>query len=160
MPDAFEFPGVLRAVVPHVGCEGLPCFRRDVIRELVALAFRHSVRRRSRLARRESWLDPRLPAVIRALNDLPEPRARLRRIDSIRICRRSLEVIHLPPRKMRPADLPVLPFSIRGQDKSSFARAHQNSYSAHGFSFVIVLVLLLVIESYFFAAFSSSRFFS
>src|SRR5437762_8167413 len=131
MPDAFEFPRVLGAVVPHVGRERLPCFRRNVVSEFVALAFWHSVRRRRRLSRRETRLEPGLPAVIRSLNDLSEPRARLRRVDSIRIRRRSLEVIHLPSRKMWPVYLPVLAFPIRGQDKSSFARAYQNSYSAH-----------------------------
>ena len=45
-------------------------------------------------------------AVIGALNDLPKPSAALRRIDSIGINRRSLEMVEFPAREMRTADLP------------------------------------------------------
>src|SRR5438270_13261614 len=98
MPDPFEFPRMLGAVVPYVGRERLAGFRRNVVRELVALPFRHSIRSSRRFARRESRLKPSLPAIVRPLNNLTEPTARLRRINPIRIRRRSLEMIHLPPR--------------------------------------------------------------
>jgi hypothetical protein len=49
---------------------------------------------------------------------------------------------------MRPVHLPVLAFPIRRQDKRSFSRSNQNSYSTHSFllDFVIVLVLVIVID--------------
>src|ERR1043166_7424380 len=148
MPDPFELPRVLGAIVPHMGGERSARLRRNVVSELVALPLRHSVGSRRCFARRESRLKPGLSAVIGTLNYLSEPSARLRRINSIRIRRRSFQVIHLPPREMRPIHLPVLAFSIRRQDKSALPRSHQDSYSAHRFllNFVIVLVLLLVIE--------------
>src|ERR671918_2638572 len=70
MPHPFELPGALGAVVPLVGGEGLAGLVRGAVDELVADA-----------ARRIVWLGyllpaghlPRLAAVIRALNDLPEP---------------------------------------------------------------------------------------
>src|SRR5207244_5911312 len=76
-------------------------------------------------------LYPSLAAVIGALNDLPEPAAGLRRIDAIRICGRTLEVIHLPTGKMRSADVPFLALAVRCQDKCTLARSNQYPYSAH-----------------------------
>ena len=67
MPDALELPGVRRAVVPLVRAGDA------VVDELVA----HRL--------------PRLAAVVRALDHLPEPAARLRRIQPIRVSGRSLE---------------------------------------------------------------------
>ena len=78
MPDALELPRMLRAVVPLVRGERLAGFRRCVVDELVALALGHAVRRGGRFAGRCSGLMPGLAAVIRALNDLPEPAAGLR----------------------------------------------------------------------------------
>src|SRR4051812_33779105 len=134
VPDAFEFPWVLCAVVPHMGRERLAGFRRNVISEFVALPFRHSVRRGRRLARRQSRLEPGFSAIIRPLDDLPEPRAGLRGINSVRIDWRCLEVIHLPPREKRPVYLPILSLSVSRQDKCPFPRPDQNSYSAHSFT--------------------------
>src|SRR3989454_4604626 len=76
MPDALELPGMLRAVVPLVRGEGFAGVRRRVVDELVALAGRHAVRR---LRHSTPGRLPRLAAVARALDDLSEPPARLRR---------------------------------------------------------------------------------
>src|SRR3972149_9777622 len=100
MPDALELPRVRRAVVPLVRGQGFAGFRRSVVNELVAFALGHAVRSGDRFAGRRSGLVPSLAAVIRALNDLSEPAARLRSIDSIWIYTGSLEMVYLPPRKL------------------------------------------------------------
>ena len=107
MPDALELPGVLRAVVPLVSA-GIA-----VVLELVADGL------------------PGLAAVVRALDHLPEPAAGLRRIEPVRVGRRALEVVDLPAREVGAADLPLLALAVGRQDERAFARADQNSYSAH-----------------------------
>jgi hypothetical protein len=47
------------------------------------------------------------------LNDLAKPAAGLRRVDPIRIDRRSFEMIHLPTRKKWIANVPTLSFCVR-----------------------------------------------
>ena len=84
MPDALEFPRVLRAVVPLVRRERLAGLRRRVVDELVALALGHAVGRGGRLAGRRAGLVPGFAAVVGALDDLPEPAAGLRGVDPIR----------------------------------------------------------------------------
>src|SRR5580704_14968066 len=87
MPDAFEFPGMLRAIVPFVRA-GFA-----VIDELIAFAVRHAV---------GAWLRTaagRLPgfaAVIGTLDDLAEPAAGLVRVNVVRMGRRAFHVINLP----------------------------------------------------------------
>src|SRR5438046_6651898 len=112
MPDTLEFPGMLRAVVPHVGGERFAGFRGRVVDELIALAFGRA-RLGVLLPRRRPRLYPSLAAVIGAPNDLPEPAAGLRRIDAIRVGGRAREVLHLPARQMRTADVPLLAPTIR-----------------------------------------------
>src|SRR5438270_5240595 len=107
LPHPLELPRMSRPVVPLVRS------RHTVIRKLVP----------PRL--------PRLAAVVRTLNHLPKPSAGLRRIQPFRIHRRSLDVINLPPRKVRPAHIPLLPLPIRRQHKCSLARANQQSHLAH-----------------------------
>src|SRR5437868_911485 len=86
MPDPFKLPGMLGAIVPHMGCERLPgC--RNVIGKLVALALWHSVRSGRRFAGRQAGLEERFAAVVRPLNDLSEPAARLGNIDAVLIHR-------------------------------------------------------------------------
>ena len=121
MPDALELPGMRRAVVPLVRGSGLPV--RDAYDELVALAWGTWVGRPPGL--------PGLAAVVRALDHLPEPAAGLRRIQPIRIGGRSLQVVNLPARKVRAADLPLFALAVRRQDERAFARADQYSYLAH-----------------------------
>src|SRR5256885_12527357 len=82
MPDTFELPGVLGAVVPLVRGERLARWGRGVVDELVTLAFGHlaGLRRDAAAGRL-----PRLAAVARALDHLAEPPAGLRRIDAVGI---------------------------------------------------------------------------
>src|SRR5512146_1426906 len=104
MPDALELPGVLRPVVPLMSGERFAGFGRSVVNELVALC----LGRAGRLCGFTGWrsrLVPGLAAVVGALNDLPKPAAALRSINAIGIGRGSLNVIQLPARKVRPADL-------------------------------------------------------
>src|SRR3972149_8070078 len=131
MPDALELPRVRRAVVPLVRGQRFAGFRRSVVNELVAHALGHAVRGGGRFSCGCSGLVPCLAAVIRTLNDLTEPTARLRSIDSIWIYTGSLEMVDLPPRKVRTADVPVLALPVRRQNECPFARANQHSYSAH-----------------------------
>src|SRR5216684_2875379 len=126
MPHPFELPGMLRAVVPLMSSERL---RSRVIGELVALAFGRSGR--CRLSSGCSRLVPGFAAIIGALNDLTEPAAALRRINTIRIGRRSFEVIHLPARKVGAADIPFLALAVRRQHECAFLGPYQYSYLAH-----------------------------
>src|SRR2546422_6179274 len=128
MPDALELPGVLRAVVPLVRGEGFAGVRRRVVDELVALAGRHAVRR---LRHSTPGRLPRLAAVARALDDLSEPPARLRRVDAVGIGGGSLHVINLPAREVRTAHVPLLALAVCCQDEGSLSRADQYPYTAH-----------------------------
>ena len=97
MPDALKLPRMLRAVVELV--------RREwrgggVVDELVAFALRHPSGAGCFPGRR-ARLMPCLAAIVRALDDLAKPSAGLRRVDTIWIGRRSLEVIELPSGEMR-----------------------------------------------------------
>jgi hypothetical protein len=131
MPDALELPGVGRAIVPLVRGQRFSGFRRSVVSELVALALGHAVWCCDRFAGRRSGLVPGLAAVVGALNDLPEPATRLRRIQPIRVSGRSLEVVDLPARELWAADFPPFALTVRGQNKRALACANQHSYSAH-----------------------------
>ena len=107
MPDALELPWVRRAVVPLV------CAWNAVINEFVPHRF------------------PGFAAVVRPLDHLPRPSARLRRVQPIRVNRRAFEVIHLPARKMWTRDVPLFALSVRRQNKCAFARSNQHPYTAH-----------------------------
>src|SRR5918992_3564782 len=107
VPDTRELPRMLRAVVPLMSA------RHAVVRELVA----------GRL--------PRLAAVVRPLDDLSEPTARLRRVQPVRIGRRRVDVIDLPPRKQRAVDVPPVAGPVRRQDKGALPGAHEQPHSTH-----------------------------
>ena len=107
MPDPLELPRVRGAVVPLVRA-GIA-----VVSELVA-------------DRR-----PGLAAVLGALDLLPEPTARLRTINPIRIGRRTLDVVNLPAGKVRTLDGPRLARAIGTQNKRPFTRSDQNPHTAH-----------------------------
>src|SRR5581483_9335240 len=107
MPHAFELPRMWRTVVP------LMRPRRAVVHELVPDDF------------------PRLAAVARPLHCLAEPAARLRRVDPIRIDRRSFQVIHLPAAEMRSRDVPRVAFAVGRQDERAFLRSHEHTYTTH-----------------------------
>src|SRR4051812_532199 len=83
VPDPLELPRMLRAVVPLVRSERLAVGAFGVVGELIALPLRETFRAFLRLAAGDF---PALAAVIRALNDLPEPSAGLRGVDAVRIC--------------------------------------------------------------------------
>src|SRR2546428_749600 len=108
--------------------EGLAGLGRGVVDELVALAGRHAVRP---LRHATAGRLPRPAAVAGALDDLSEPSARLRRVQPVRICGRSLHVIDLPPREMRAAHVPLFPLAVPRQDERTLAGTHQNPYAAH-----------------------------
>src|SRR5665213_481631 len=107
MPYPLELPRMRRAVVPLVRPGNA------VVGEVVANCL------------------PALAAVVRPLHHLSEPRARLRRIDTVWINRRSLDVINLPPGEVRPAHLPLLALAVRRQHKRTFLRSNQHSNLAH-----------------------------
>src|SRR4051794_27670680 len=113
MPDALELPRTQRAVVPLVCGERFAGFRRCVINEFVALAFRRAVRSCGRFAGGRSGLVPGFAAVVGPLDDLAKPTARLRRIDSIRIDTGALEMVNLPAREVGAANLPTFAPSVR-----------------------------------------------
>ena len=131
VPHALELPRVLRAVVPLVRRERLAGFGRRVVDELVALALGHAVGRRRRLAGGRARLMPRFAAVVGALNDLPEPAARLRRVDAVRINGRTLQMIDLPAAEVRAVDVPLLALAVGRENERAFPRADENSYAAH-----------------------------
>ena len=100
------------AVIKLVGRERFAGFFRRVVNELVALAHRHSFGRGGRRARGRSGLEPRLAAIVGALNDLAKPAAGLRCVNAVRIHSRTFYMVDLPPGKMRTTNVPFFPFSI------------------------------------------------
>src|SRR5262245_61373667 len=107
MPHSRELPRVGRIVVPEVRAG------RTVVGELVT----HRL--------------PAPPAVARALDHLPEPAARLRGVDAVRIGGRGLHVVDLPASEVWPADVPRLPRAVGSEDERTLTRAHQHPYPAH-----------------------------
>src|SRR6185437_9004372 len=140
VPHALEFPRMLRSVVPLVRGERLAALRRRIVDKLVALAFGHSTGCGGRFARRRARLNPGLASIVGALNHLPEPVARLRGEDAVRVNRRALQVIHRPARKKRAAHVPLFALAIRRQNECAFARAHQYAYFAHPRLLVVFFV--------------------
>src|ERR1035441_5205963 len=124
MPDAFELPWMLGAVVPQMGAHGA------FVNEFVALALRHAIGRSCQPAARGF---PCFVAVIGPLDDLSEPAATLRRVQPVRVNRRAFDVINLPAAKVRSADIPSCALAIRSQDERALFCANQNSYFAHRF---------------------------
>src|SRR5438067_9994673 len=107
---------MLGAVVPLVRA------RDSDVNELVTFAHRHTLRSCCRSAARRV---PRFAAVIGTLNNLPEPRAGLRRVDPVLINRRTFYVIKLPARKMRAVNFPVFALVVRCQDERALPCANQ-----------------------------------
>src|SRR5204863_3334489 len=114
----FEVPDPLE--LPRVGCAVVPLVRARcaVVDERIPGSF------------------PRLAAVVRALDDLSEPAARLGGIDSIRVGGGSLEMINLPATKVGAADVPAFKLPVRRQDEGALSRANEYPYLAHSDSFV------------------------
>src|SRR5215210_8830389 len=74
---------------------------------------------------------PRSAPVVGTLHRLPEPPAGLRGIEPVRINRRALEVVHLPPREVGTTDVPPLALLIRCQHERALARTNQNPHATH-----------------------------
>src|SRR6266487_1935618 len=128
MPDALELPGMLRPVVPLVCGERVAGLRRDVVDELVALTLGALAGFHGHAA---AGRFPRLAAVARALDDLPEPPARLRGVQAIGVDARSLQVIDLPAREVRAAHVPAAALAVRRQNERTLAGADQYAYAGH-----------------------------
>src|SRR5262249_25731869 len=95
-----------RAVVPLVCGQRGASFLRGVVDELVAFALGHTVGSGGWLARRSPGLFPGLAAVAGALDDLPEPAAGLRGIDTVGVNRRSFEMVDLPAGEQGAGNVP------------------------------------------------------
>src|SRR5579864_2468610 len=121
---------MLFSIVELVSGERLPGFRGSVVDEFVAFAFGHAPRA-GLFAWRRARLYPGLAAVIGALNNLAKPAAGLRRIDAIRVDRRSLQVVHLPASKVGTAYVPLFALAVGRQDECALACSNQHSYLAH-----------------------------
>src|SRR5580704_3405282 len=130
MPDALEFPGMLRAVIPLVRRQRFARLVRRVVDELVAITRWRSTGS-GRLAVRRSRLMPRLSAVVRTLDDLAEPSAGLRGVQPVRVRRRPLEMVDLPTGKVRAADIPFFPLAVRRKNKCAFSCANKYANLTH-----------------------------
>ena len=126
VPDALELPGMLRAVIPLMSGKRLPVSAE--CRKRICCSRRRHAPAGDLFASRRL---PRLAAVVRALDHLPEPAAGLRSIEPVRIGRRSLQVVDLPARKVGAADLPLFALAVRGQNERALARADEHPYAAH-----------------------------
>src|SRR5215831_8559749 len=133
MPHPLELPGMLRAVIPLMGGEGFPTGGRGVIGEFVALSLGRAAPSTRGLFLRRSGLIPSFAPVVGTLNHLSKPAARLRDVNSIGIDGRSFEVINLPAGKMGTTDVPLFPFAIGGENKSTFMCTHQHPHLTHAF---------------------------
>src|SRR5262245_22281233 len=126
---------MLRAVVPLVRGERLSGCVRGVIGELIALALRHAIGSGGRFTGRRSRLMPGFAAIVRALDDLSEPAAGLRRIDSVWVSGRPFQVINLPAGKVRAAHVPLFTLAIGTQYECALTSSNQYAYLAHACSF-------------------------
>ena len=106
VPDAGELPRVRGAVVPLVRAGDA------LVVEVLA----------DRL--------PALAAVVGALDELPEPAGGLRGVEPIRVDRRAGDVVDLPAREVRAADVPAPPGLVRGENEGALASADENPYRA------------------------------
>src|SRR5215471_18743662 len=101
MPDAFEFPRMLRAIVPLMRA------RRAVVVKVFPYCF------------------PGQPAVVGTLDELPKPACRLRDIYPVRIDRRTLGMVNFPARKMGTAHVPIVARPVGGENKSALTCANE-----------------------------------
>src|SRR5262249_57197407 len=105
MPDALELPRVRRAVVP------LMCARNAVVHELAVDRF------------------PRLAAVVRALNQLPEPGRALRAIDAVPIGGPTLSGGDFPTAEMGAPHFPPVALAVRRQHQRALAASSEHTDS-------------------------------
>src|SRR5437867_12445957 len=109
MPDTLELKGAGCAVVPLMRA-GLALVDELVVERL-----------------------PGLTAVIGPLDHLPVPSGGLRRVDAVRIGRRSLEVVNVPSGEMGSIDSPGSALFVRRQDERTLVRPDQYPYATHAF---------------------------
>src|SRR5437870_2873522 len=145
MPDALELPRMLRAIVPLMRRERLARLRGGVIDELVAFALGHALGGRRRLPGRRAGLLPGFAAVVRTLDHLPKPTARLGGINAVGIGGRTLHVINLPTDEQRLGHGPLVALAVGTQDERSLPGANQDSYFAHD----VLLLLVWFMRTYF-----------
>src|SRR6476469_6299402 len=100
MPDSLELPGMALAVIPLVSAG-------------IALEYEFVACRL-----------PRLAAIVRALDYLPEPAARLRGIQTVRVDGRALEKENLPAPEVGAVYLPLFPLPVRCQNERALPRAY------------------------------------
>src|ERR1044072_4588054 len=117
MPDAFELPRVLSVFIKLMRGDRFAGFLGSVVNEFIALARWHTLLVHCWQAGRRSRLKPGLGTVVRALNDLAEPAAGLRRVDAVRIRGRAFDVVDLPAGEVRATHVPIFTFSIRSQNE-------------------------------------------
>src|SRR5262249_60814384 len=110
--DALKFPGMLCSVVPLIFSKGFPGSGRRAVKEFSAFPLRESIRSRHGFSRRCSGLVPGLTAIVRSLDDLAEPSAGLRHIDTVWIQRGSLHVVDLPAGEVRTANIPPITLAV------------------------------------------------
>ena len=85
VPDALEFPGMLRPVVPLMRGERFALRRSCVVNKSIALGHGHAFGGLGGLAGFEARLVPGFSAIVGALDDLAKPAAGLRGIDAVGI---------------------------------------------------------------------------
>src|SRR4051812_12072178 len=102
-----------------------------IIDELVALALGHPFGTLEILGF-AAGRAPGFSAVVRALDDLSKPAARLRSVDAIGICRGGFHVVNLPSAKQRAGNVPLLPIAVGGADEPALLCADENANAAHG----------------------------
>src|SRR5690606_16430629 len=141
VPHALELPWMRRAVVPEVRRQRRV---RRVVREDVAFGDREALRRNDRFAGRRAGAGPGLAAIVRALDDLAEPRGVLRHVDAVRVGWRGIHVVDLPAAEEGAVDLPFLARFVGGQDEGALAGAGQHADFAHGTSLSAGWIFVLV----------------
>src|SRR5690348_18314517 len=87
---------------------------------------------------------PSSTAVLRALDQLPEPAGGLRRINTIWINGRSLHVINFPAREVGTVNVPLFPLAVRSQNECALASANQYTNLAHSLTLPDLSVQLLL----------------
>ena len=88
MPDPLEFPRMRCAIIPLMRAGNA------IISKLVARRF------------------PGFPAIVGALDHLPEPTAGLRGVDSIGIDGRTFEMVDFPSAKVGTGDIPMFTVGV------------------------------------------------
>src|SRR6267142_541384 len=97
----------------------------------MAMTIRFGSRGSKRIVCRHIPRLPGLPAVVGALDQLPEPARALRRVEAVGIGGRSLQMVHLPAAEVRPGDVPPVALPVRLEDERALPCTDQYPYPAH-----------------------------